>query len=416
MRIAVHDYAGHPFQVQLSRELARRGHHILHLHFESFPTPKGGVRRRADDPDCLELEGIRFAGGFSKYGHFIRRRRQELRYGRIAARRIAVFRPDAVISANTPLDAQKIIQREAHRMGATFTFWLQDIYSSGIESCLHKRNFPLAAVLGAWYRRLERRMLRSSDAVIPISPDFSPVLARWGVDPARIHTIGNWAPLDELQPCQQDSLWSRSHSLAGKFVYLYAGTIGMKHDPRALLELAESTCHYPDVEVVVIAEGFGAEWLGQQASRRKLANLRILPLQPWEMMPEVLAAGSVLIALLDEAAGAFSVPSKVLSYLCAGRPILASVPPGNAAARIVRENSADLVVSPGDPPGFIAAAERLYRDPALRDRCAQNGLAFARSAFDIGLIANRFEDVMALANAPARASVAAEVVATVRAH
>ena len=35
MKIIVHDYAGHPFQVQLSRRLASRGHEVLHLYCAS---------------------------------------------------------------------------------------------------------------------------------------------------------------------------------------------------------------------------------------------------------------------------------------------------------------------------------------------------------------------------------------------
>ncbi len=401
MRIAVHDYAGHPFQVQLSRELARRGHHILHLHFESFPTPKGGLSPRPGDSPTLRIEGIRFPDGFAKYGNFVRRRRQELRYGRIAAGRIAAFRPDAVISANTPLDAQRIIQRRTTRLGATFTFWLQDIYSEGIESCLRKSHFPGSALLGAWYRHLERSMLRASDAVVPISRDFGPVLQRWGVDPARVHTVPNWAPLDELPVRPQENDWSREHGLAGKFVYLYSGTLGLKHDPRSLVELAESMHHRPEVAVVAISEGCGADWLRQQIGRRKLSNFQVLPLQPWERMPDVLGSASVLLALLDEAAAAYSVPSKVLTCLCAGRPLLVSVPASNLAAEIVWENSAGLVTQPGDLDAFLAAAERLYREPVLRELGARHGLEFARSAFDIGLIANRFENVMAHAAAAA---------------
>jgi hypothetical protein len=37
LRVVVHDYVGHPFQVHLSRELARRGMDVLHLSCDSFP-------------------------------------------------------------------------------------------------------------------------------------------------------------------------------------------------------------------------------------------------------------------------------------------------------------------------------------------------------------------------------------------
>ena len=52
MHLLIHDYSGHPFQVQLSRALARRGHRVTHLYNASNPTtPKGGLARRGDDPD-----------------------------------------------------------------------------------------------------------------------------------------------------------------------------------------------------------------------------------------------------------------------------------------------------------------------------------------------------------------------------
>ena len=41
MRISIVDYAGHPFQVQLSRKLAERGHDVLHLYFGQAITPRG---------------------------------------------------------------------------------------------------------------------------------------------------------------------------------------------------------------------------------------------------------------------------------------------------------------------------------------------------------------------------------------
>ena len=88
VRIVVHDYSGHPFQVQLSRELARQGHEVLHLFSASFPTPKGALLKLLDDPPSFEVEGIGLNEPFDKYTNFPRWRRQEIGYGKTAARRI----------------------------------------------------------------------------------------------------------------------------------------------------------------------------------------------------------------------------------------------------------------------------------------------------------------------------------------
>ena len=55
LRICIVDYAGHPFQVQLSREFARRGHHVLHLHFGQAQTPKGRLSVSKEDADTLSI-------------------------------------------------------------------------------------------------------------------------------------------------------------------------------------------------------------------------------------------------------------------------------------------------------------------------------------------------------------------------
>ena len=51
MKILVHDYAGHPFQVQLSRELASRGHTVRHAYAGGLQTPRGELQKRESDPD-----------------------------------------------------------------------------------------------------------------------------------------------------------------------------------------------------------------------------------------------------------------------------------------------------------------------------------------------------------------------------
>ena len=46
-------------------------------------------------------------------------------------------------------------------------------------------------------------------------------------------------------------------------------------------------------------------------AKHRLNSLRLFPLQPIARFPEVLAAGDVLVAVLEADAGAYSVPSKV---------------------------------------------------------------------------------------------------------
>jgi glycosyltransferase involved in cell wall biosynthesis len=54
--------------------------------------------------------------------------------------------------------------------------------------------------------------------------------------------------------------------------------------------------------------------------------------------------------------------AKVFEYLAAERPILAAVPPDGAAADLIRETGAGLVVAPDDVDGLRKALVRLEGD------------------------------------------------------
>jgi glycosyltransferase involved in cell wall biosynthesis len=388
MRIVVHDYAGHPFQVQLSRALAARGHEVLHLHSVTFQTPKGPLERRAGDPATFAIEGVDIGEPFRKRS-YVRRLIQERRYGRLLADRVAAFGPDAVVSANTPLDAQDAVQAEARRAGATFVFWVQDLYSVAISQYLRDRIPVLGGLLGARFHRLEARLLRRSDRIVAITSDFLSMFDRWGIDQGRAAVIENWAPVDEITPLPKNNAWAVEHGLAEETVFLYAGTLGLKHDPAILLSLAK---RLPDAKVVVVSEGPGADWLLDQGA--STGNVRVLPFQPFERLPEIIASADVVLAILEPTAGTFSVPSKIFTFLAAGRPILAAIPRENLAALTIDRAGAGVVVRPGDVEGFVAAARALLASPDTRATAGRAGRAYAEANFDIAAITDRFEAIL----------------------
>jgi glycosyltransferase involved in cell wall biosynthesis len=394
VRLVVHDYSGHPFQVQLSRELARRGHDVLHLHSAAYVTGKGAVERLPGDPATFAAESIELDEEFAAYS-MTKRPLQERRYAQRLIERVRRFDPHIVISSNTPLFAQWFFQRECRRRGYRFAFWQQDIYSAAMKAFAEERLPVVGRAIGACFVALERRMLRSSDAVVVISDDFLPVLDRWGVRRDRVRVIENWAPLDELPQRPRDNDWARRHGLVGLPVALYSGTLGLKHDPRLLVELARRL-DGAGARVVVVSGSPGAQWLRDDVGAAP--NLDVLPFQPYADLPDVLGSADVVVAILEADAGAFSVPSKVLSYHCAGRPIVAAVPRENLAARIIERNGSGVVVPPGDAAALGDAVASLLADPDEARATGERARAYAERTFDIAVIGDRFEDVLRLAS------------------
>ncbi len=317
----------------------------------------------------------------------------ELDYGRKIAALIEKKCPDVVISANTPTEPQLRIARLCARSKISFVPWIQDFYSIAVTKLAKKKLPGIGNLIGWWYRHLECDTLRQASAVVAITEDFVPMLRRFGVPQEKIVVIPNWAPRDELSLKPRGNAWSAAHSLNDKFVFLYSGTLAMKHNPDILKQLAIAYRNNLRVRVIVISEGPGANYLREQKVLDGLANLEVLPFQRFEEMPEVLGSAEVLLTILESDAGVFSVPSKVLSYHCAGRAMLGAIPLQNLAAKIILDNRTGLCTAPDDIKGFLVAADKLYTDLDLRSQCGERARRYAETHFDIQMIGNRFEEI-----------------------
>ncbi|MCP8890318.1 glycosyltransferase family 4 protein [Sphingomonas faeni] len=386
----ISDYSGHPFQVQLSRELARKGHEILHTYSAGFQTPKGNLVVAEDDPVGFAIQPVRNSKPFVK-NSFFRRRSQEIEIGHELAKLCADFKPDIVVSSNAPLDTQRILFEAARLQGAKFVFWLQDIYSEAIGRVIPSK-FPIAGhLIAAWYKYLEFRILKNSDYVVAITPDFLPILSAQGVRTDAMSVIENWAPLDELPRHPRENEWAQSHMPGDAIRIVYSGTLGYKHNPALLKELA---WQLPTAHIHVFSEGEVADKLRVESRSEGLRNLSIHPWVSFADLPKMLSGADILVAIIEPDAGIYSVPSKVLTYLGIGRPVLASVPLNNLAARLIKNNQAGFASPPGQELELINKAQELAADPALRQVMGDNGRKYANHAFDIEAIGSRFLDIL----------------------
>ena len=390
MRLVLHDYSGHAFTAEMSRALARRGHHVDHLHCTSYATGKGTLTVTDADPAGLRMVPLDLGEPFDKY-RYQRRVRQELRYGRMA-NQTTDPQADVLVACNMPLLSLRSIARWTRAKGLPLVFWQQDVYSQAMADEARAVLPAGGGIVGRGFERMERRVATGAAATITISDDFRPTLRAWGVPDERVHVIENWAPLSEL-PVAPDggARWRARHGLVDGRLVLYSGTIGKKHDPGLLLAVARSLP--PRTRLVVVSEGPGAEWVREQGDDEGLP-LVVLPFQPIAEFPEALAAADVLLAVLEADAGVFSVPSKILSYHCAGRAIVAAMPEDNLASRTIRSAGSGVVVPPDDAGALVGAVAQVLGADDRRHEMGAAARRHAVEAFDAASNAARFDLVL----------------------
>ena len=165
----------------------------------------------------------------------------------------------------------------------------------------------------------------------------------------------------------------------GAVVCLHAGNMGYKQGLANVVACAGLAGSDPGLCFVLMGDGSQRPLLEGLAARRRLANLRFLPIQPAELFPNVLAAADVLLVNQRAEVTDMSLPGKLTSYVLAGRPVVAAVSPNSETAREVVASGCGVVVRPDDPAALLAAVRSLAADPGRRARLGGAGRAYARA-------------------------------------
>lgn len=382
MKIVFNDFPGHAAFADLSRTLGDLGHEVLHIYCSNVDSPSGDLTPTRNS----RFHPISVGGEFPKHRP-AGRIRAEVKYGLRSGLATRRAKPSVVIVNQMPVVSLNVMRAVVPDL--PLIVWLQDI-QSGLAGTASVRGAGLIAyALGI----LERRALASADLIMPVAEPMmsSPVLRR--VSAERVHGFPNWASPETISPRPKLNPWSQLHGLTDREVVLYAGTLGIKHNHRYLLELARIlTRTRPAARVVVVSSGKAWEWLALEANREGLDNLITLPTQSHQVVPDMLGSADVLLATLLPETADFSVPSKVLSYLCAGRPVVALVPDHNPVATLINDD-AQAGLATSDERQLDRFILSLLADRGTAETFGKSGRNYAEANFDLVDAARQITDL-----------------------
>lgn len=390
MRIVINDYAGFAFPLQLSGELSRRGHNVLHL----FTDASGGPPTSFKEIDNENLKIINIDVSRIEKDNLIKRWFQERNYGKLAVKKIHGWYPDVVISGNTPLVAQKNIMSWADINGVPTVFWLQDLLSIASKFIISDVSPTLGSFVYKYFKKIEINTLSKANHIIAITDGFIPFLQQWNIDTAKVSIIKNWGPLEQIPVMSRKNRFSDHYGLSDKFVVLYSGTLGKKQDIKLIADTVVKLAYDNEIFFVIATDARGQKLIKQKLSETNLPNLLKLPLQSTTNYPYLLASSDVALVTLDSTACLYCVPSKLWSIYCAQKPSIVALDKRNLCARITENIKAGYVISPGSVNECVAAIRKLKKNKLLRDSMGRKARGYAEKNFPISTIADAFEAIL----------------------
>ena len=218
-------------------------------------------------------------------------------------------------------------------------------------------------------RMLLRRLYRRCEAIMVPAESTAAVLRAQRMN----REIAIWTRgIDRAQfnPERRDMAWRRGLGIADdELVVCFLGRVVME---KGLDVFADAIHAFARLglphRVLVIGEGPARAWFEQQ-----LPNAIFLGQLTGNDLARALASSDVLLnPSVTEAFG-----NVTLEAMACGLPVVAAVATG--ATNLVRDSETGTLVDPCDLDGFADALESYARDPELRRRHGEGGLAIART-------------------------------------
>ena len=255
---------------------------------------------------------------------------------------------DAVLTTSPPSSVHLI---GAAVKRATGVPWVADLRDS-LVAHPHRRAERLAARVKEQGEHVVARLVASqADAIVAVGPAIADE-ARGFAPNGRVVEIPNGCDFDDFSALE--------HRQSDRFRITHAGSFFGKRSPRPFLEaLARSGLDDVTARFVGDFRAADREW----AEGLGLGDrLELIPFAPRRRALELQRDSEALLLLIPEAGGRGRgvLSGKVFEYLAAERPVLACVPPDGAAADLVRETGAGVVVPPDDVDAIAEALTGLH--------------------------------------------------------
>lgn len=254
---------------------------------------------------------------------------------------------DLVVAATFPPVLAAFLACLASRIrGSRFIYHCQDIHPEVSITIGSGRSRFWSAI--GW---IDKWTCNNATAVIVLSSDMKQTLVERSLDlNARIEIINNFDQPDyrankkgddEIGPLGFDG---RSNRSGTEFQVIFTGNLGRFQNLEAVIHAANSLKDLPQIEFVFVGEGSSKQRLRELATDLRCESVKFIPYQNISATKALINQADFGLVALQAGMHKVAYPSKTMTYLVVGCPIIALVDPTSELARSVVSDRLGLVV------------------------------------------------------------------------
>lgn len=253
---------------------------------------------------------------------------------------LSIRHVDVILSPSPPLTIGLLNLWLGRLKGAKVIYNVQEVY----PDILGKDSGMVYNVLS----KMEHHIYNNSAAITTIDEIFYHTIVGRFKDPSKLHIIPNFVDTDIYHPVSDTSRLDKALFIDNNHLkLLYAGNIGMAQEWETLIEVAKRT-KGEKIDYYVIGEGVMREFVAEKIKEFNLNNVHLLPYQPRELMPQIIAFSDIQYIFMEPGIAAQGFPSKVYTIMASAKPLLVCSPDNTPIVNFLKDTGCAKIIMAED--------------------------------------------------------------------
>jgi glycosyltransferase involved in cell wall biosynthesis len=260
----------------------------------------------------------------------------------------------AVVSTMPPVLMAAATRVGSRMTGTSVIYHMMDIYPElAVISGMIREG-----LLTKWLRAVDRKNCSRAARVVVLSEDMRDTVAGRGTPIGNVEILNNF----QLESFAGEGVVPEGlEKPAGSFRLMFAGNIGRFQGLETLIEAIALLDDLPDLRLDILGDGIARQALERQAADRLGRRVFFHGYQPIENATCVIATADLSLITLNPEVIRMAYPSKTMTYLGVGSPVLVVVEQESSLARMVEAEGIGYFSPQGDAAALADAIRCAYR-------------------------------------------------------
>ena len=269
---------------------------------------------------------------------------------------------DLVMYPTPPVTQVKTVQYIKKRDGAKSYLLLKDIFPQNAVDIGMMTKGGVKGIIYRHFRGQEKKLYAVSDRIGCMSQANVDYLLAHNpsIDPARVGICPNSVEVYDMSISDGERVAIREkyNIPLDKKVFVYGGNLGRPQGIPFLIDCLKAQKDNADAYFLIVGDGTEYSKLEAWVNGEKPSNVRLMKRLPKEDYDKMVAACDVGMIFLDHRFTIPNFPSRLLSYMQAGVPVLACTDPNTDVGKVIVDGGFGWWCESNDTEAFSAEVNK----------------------------------------------------------